>query len=247
MGVTTPERLLTLTASDLTVLGLDAVEQDTFRQELVVVLRARRRILQREAAQEAGGCDSEGRGNMAESQGRTHRAPFLMALYPTLSLQRLRVGTLLMLHFSRRWTTHRPRGPRLHRQGCTGEVELSTSLGSLSFNRSPVVLHVVAGVSTLGRYRAWLWTQDQARWIHGRLCPRLTCAMLLIPVRLLLPPPRVLLPINVMPLETRFKAFVRMTTPGLKPLFGRWVFYIRWCAWFFAMIAFCTMATYVLP
>ena len=62
-----------------------------------------------------------------------------------------------------------------------------------------------------------------------------------------MPAPRVLLPINVMPFETRFKAFVRMTTPGLKPLFGRWVFYIRWCAWFWAMLAFCTMATYVRP
>jgi hypothetical protein len=86
MGITTPERLLTLTASDLTVLGLDAVEQDTFRQELVVVLLARRRILQREAAQEAGGCDSEGRGNMPESQGRTHRARWHLFSWPCTPL-----------------------------------------------------------------------------------------------------------------------------------------------------------------
>lgn len=54
MGVTTPERLLTLTRADLEVLGLDVVEQVTFKRELVVVLRARRRILQRQAASAAG-------------------------------------------------------------------------------------------------------------------------------------------------------------------------------------------------
>ena len=93
----------------------------------------------------------------------------------------------------------------------------------------------------------WERVQDLGRRVHGRLCPRLTCAVLWVPIRYLMPAPRVLLPINVMPFETRFKAFVRMTTPGLKPLFGRWVFYIRWCAWFWAMLAFCTMATYVRP
>lgn len=176
MGVTTPERLLTLTCADLEVLGLDVVEQVTFKRELVVVLRARRRILQRQAAS-AAAADS---GDPADAA--------LLALLDD---------------------------PKPTRK------ELARA-------------HAI---------RTWERVQDLGRRVHGRLCPRLTCAVLWVPIRYLMPAPRVLLPINVMPFETRFKAFVRMTTPGLKPLFGRWVFYIRWCAWFWAMLAFCTMAT----
>jgi hypothetical protein len=54
-------------------------------------------------------------------------------------------------------------------------------------------------------------------------------------------------PINPVPLKTRFRGFIRLTTPGLKPLFGRLVFYARVGAFLFSFLSFCAMARLVRP